>query len=223
MRDAEIAGSSSAQDWQAVRNAGDIQFAPVAPPKPQPTPEWLDGLSAFLDRLFKPLGEALGTSWPTVKVVLIALAVLGALWLLWRLVIEPLLDRWRIAPPAEAAGWTPPREASVALLADADRLAAEGRFDEATHMLLRRSVDHIVTARPDWLRPASTAREIAVLPALPAAARRAFATISARVERSRYARKALDAADWHAARAAYTDFALQELTTQELATQELAA
>ena len=61
---------------------------------------------------------------------------------------------------------------------------------------------------PGWLEPSSTAREIAALPALSQAARGAFATIAERVERSLFALRSLSADDWHAARAAYAEFAL---------------
>ena len=57
----------------------------------------------------------------------------------------------------------------------------------------------------------STAREIAGLAALPERARQAFAHISVRVERSRFAMRGLDAADWQSARAAYAEFALERL------------
>jgi hypothetical protein len=105
--------------------------------------------------------------------------------------------------------WAPDRDAAAALLEEADRLAAAGRYGEAVHLLLRRSVDHIAEARPDWLLPASTAREIAQFPMLSEAARRAFRVIAVRVERSLFALRDLDADDWRAARAAYADFALQ--------------
>jgi hypothetical protein len=72
-------------------------------------------------------------------------------------------------------------------------------------------VAHIAATRPEWLHPASTAREIAGLRPLPQRARDAFALIAARVEQSRYALRPLAAADWQAARAAYADFALQRL------------
>ena len=101
--------------------------------------------------------------------------------------------------------------AALALLEDADALAAQGRFDEAVHLLLQRSVHHIASARPDWLSPSSTAREISLLPGLPAAARQAFLLITREVERSLYALRALAADDWHRARAAYAAFALQDL------------
>jgi len=98
--------------------------------------------------------------------------------------------------------------AALALLDEADRLAADGRFDEATHLLLQRSVGQIAEARPDLVEPSSTAREIAAQPALPEKARGAFAVIADRVERSLFALRRLSLEDWQAARAAYADFAL---------------
>ncbi|MEO6717087.1 MAG: hypothetical protein ABIM50_07540 [Novosphingobium sp.] len=222
MQDADIAGSSAAsdamRDWEAVRASADIQYAPLPParnPPPPEAPEWLKKLGQWLQSLFEPLGRALGVSWPVLQKVLIALAILGMLFLLWRLVLEPLLERRR-QPKAEAAPeWAPVREHAVALLADADQLAAEGRFGEAAHLLLQRSINHIAEAQPDWLLPATTAREIAVLPSLPQRAREAFAVIAARVERSLYALRELDATDWQAARSAYADFALHQFAHAE--------
>lgn len=201
------AAAHAARDYAAVRAASDIQFAPVTPPAPDPPPEWLTALAKFLRELLEPLGSALGVSWPTVEKVLIGLAALLVAYILWRLVIQPLLAR-RADPAADEPEWSPDRDAAIALLEDADRLAAAGSYDAATHLLLQRSVRHIADARPDWLRPASTTREIAALEALPNAARAAFSAIATRVERSRFALRALDVADWQAARAAYADFAL---------------
>lgn len=212
---AQIAGSSADTDaaaaWRAVQASGDIQFAPVPPPPPPaPPPDWLKAFSEFLKSLFEPVGEALGMSWPVIEKVLIALAALAVLYLAWRL-IGPLIgyaSRPRAGAPAE---WAPDRDAAIALLEDADRLAAEGRYGEAAHLLLKRSVHHIGAARPDWLLPASTAREIASAPMLPERARRAFGVIATRVERSLFALRELDLADWQAARTAYADFALADL------------
>lgn len=204
------AASDAARDYAAVRASSDIQFGPVMPPAPDPPPEWLKALARFLRELFEPLGRALGLSWPTVEKILIALAVLLVAYILWRVAIQPLLARRKIAAQDEPE-WAPNRDAAIALLDDADRLAAEGRYDAATHLLLQRSVRHIADARPDWLHPASTAREIAALEALPARAREAFSAIATRVERSRFALRALELTDWQAARAAYADFALAQL------------
>lgn len=189
----------------------DIQYAPLPPykvPKSDP-PEWLTAIMRFLMKVFEPLGRWLGSGWSLVEIVLVILAVIGALWIIWT-----LLQRWRLtralAVPATAAPVID-RAAALALLEDADALAAEGRFDEAVHLLLRRSVHHIAAARPDWLSPSSTAREISLIPGLPTAARQAFALIAREVEHSLYALRALAADDWHRAREAYAAFALQNL------------
>ncbi len=198
-----------------MRTSSDIQFAPLPPIQPPQTPDWLRLLGEWLRWLFEPVGRALGLSWPVLEKMFIALALLGVLLLLWRLVVQPLLRRRRRPGAPTADEWAPGRAHAAALLEDADRLAAEGRFGEAAHLLLQRSVHHIAVARPTWLHPASTAREIAALPLLSEHARAAFAVIAARVERSLFALRELDAADWQAARGAYADFALQEFRGKE--------
>ncbi|MCT2559254.1 hypothetical protein N0B51_09685 [Tsuneonella sp. YG55] len=200
----------AANAWQAVRADGAIQYAPVAQPDTPPPdpPGWLDPLFRWLGELLEPVGRALGMSWPVFRWVLLAIGVALVLLLAWRMA-APLFG-WRPAARTAADGaaeWEPEAGAALALLEDADRLAAEGRFDEATHLLLRRSVGQIAAARPDLIDPATTARELAALAALPDAARTAFATIAGRVERSLFALRALGAEDWEAARAAHADFA----------------
>ena len=202
-----------AHDWRALRADGDIQFAPVAIPQPPPTPEWLRALGEFLSWLLRPVVDAFATvaglfglSAEAVMWILAALvlALVGAL--AWRYLLP--LARRRAEPGPVTPGWTPDAGDALALLEDADRLAAEGRYDEATRLLLKRSVGQIAAARPDLLAPSSTAREIAELSALPELARGAFAVIADRVERSLFALRGLSADDWSAARTAYADFAL---------------
>jgi hypothetical protein len=222
---AQIAGSTAAQDaardWQATRADDAIQYAPLGPaqppkpPSPPETPEWLkafaEWLARLLDGIFKLLGEFLAVSPGVLKVVGVVLLATIVLAILWFWVLRPMLGARGAKTAEEAHEWAPDRAQAVALLEEADRLAAEGRYGEATHLLLQRSVHHIAEARPDWLQPASTAREIAVLPLLPERARQAFAAIATRVERSLFALRDLDLADWRAAREAYADFALQRL------------
>ncbi|MET1757131.1 hypothetical protein ABVV53_16945 [Novosphingobium sp. RD2P27] len=199
----------AATDWEAVRRSAEIQFAPLPPVQPPETPAWIEWLSRMLRAIFGPAAEGLVAAWPVIEKLLIGGAVVLALLLVWRLVV-PLLKRFRKrrSHPGE---WLPAHEDALALLEDADRLAAAGRYGEAAHLLLQRSVGQIRAARPEALLPASTAREIAALPHLPQAARAAFATIAERVERSLFALRDLDAGDWSAARAAYANFALAEL------------
>ena len=212
----ETAARDSAA-WAALRADSSIQFAPVAPPPPQVTPDWLLAVGRFLERLLRPLGELMGMDWRWLMWTLIALAGAGALWLAWTLGIAPLLARRRAARAAQTgAEWLPDRTAALALLDDADRLAAAGHFGEAAHLLLQRSVGQIGAARPGWLSPASTAREIGALSALPERARHAFATIAQVVERSLFALRGAGEGDWRIAREAYADFALTDFDAADL-------
>src|SRR5690606_7597707 len=151
------------------------------------------------------IGRAIGLSGQALMWIVLGLAALLVAALVWRHVASLAGRREKDEAPAE---WTPGESEAAALLEDADRLAAEGRYDEATHLLLKRSVSQIRSARPGLLEPSSTAREIAALPALPEGARGAFRTIAERVERSLFALRHLDADDWRAAREAYARFAL---------------
>jgi hypothetical protein len=214
----EGSGASPAFDaaaWERLRTSDDLQFAPVHIPEiTPPEPGWFETMLArlfgFLGDLFAPIGAALGGSWWWLQWVLLAGVALFVLVLLLR-AFGPGAERRRRHAAEVEIEWQPDRAASLALLEDADRLAAEGRFDEATRLLLRRSVGQIAVARPELVEPSSTARELAALAALPDAARAAFAAIAERVERSLFALRALDRADWEAARAAYADFALARL------------
>ncbi|PLK23518.1 hypothetical protein C0V72_09535 [Porphyrobacter sp. TH134] len=214
-------GGSPPAGWQALRSDSDLQFAPVTIPeiplrKPHWFQEWLLDVLDALAELFAPLGRALGTSWWWLQWAVLGLVVLGTLVLLVRLITGE-----RAARGQRAAGdsgltdnWRPDTAATLALLDDADRLAAEGRFAEAVRLLLQRSVGQIAAARPGLVEPSSTARELAALPALPETARTAFGVIAQRVERSLFALRALDRADWEAARNAYAEFALARLGQQ---------
>ncbi len=195
-----------------MRAQDDIQFAPVnVPPRSVETPEWLRALSAWLREVLGPIGEALAEAWPVLKWVLLASAILMVVYILYRL-IEPLirLDAGD-DDAAETAAWQPDERAALALLEDADRLASNGDYDAATHLLLQRSVAQIAAAKPDLVEPATTARELAAMPTLPADARKAFGTIASRVEQSLFALSALNQTDWQEARGAYAEFALQRI------------
>lgn len=196
--------------WASLRETRDIQFAPVPPDPPPVTPEWLTAIGRFLEWLLSPLGQLLGASWGWVEIALLIGAGIGVVWIAWAL-LWPLWQERRGRVKSAAPDWAPVREEALALLDDADKLAAEGRFDEAAHMLLKRSIGQIARARPDWLSPSSTAREIGAINALPQNARNAFAEIAGLVERARYALRVLNYADWSQAREAYVRFALERL------------
>ena len=205
--DAGKAQAAQDADWEAVRASSEIQFTPLPPMKVPEVPGWLEWLEKALGWLFGPVAQGFVTAWPAIEWLLIGAGVLLAAVLVWHLLRLAATRRRRAQPGT----WTPEREDALALLEDADRLAAAGRFEEATHLLLERSVGQIRKASPGALVPATTAREIANLPQLPMAARNAFAVMADRVERCLFALRRLDAEDWTAARAAYAQFALAEL------------
>lgn len=195
-----------------MRAGGDIQFAPVAVPEVPPRElgtfeRFLQGLFELLGELLGPLGAWLGAWWWLIQWVLIAALAAFVLILGFR-TFGPLARRRKRPSGSEPPEWRPDAAASLALIADAERLAAQGRFDAATRLLLTRSVGELAAARPGVVEPSSTARELAALPALPDAAREAFRVIAGRVEVSLFALQPLDRADWEAARDAYARFAL---------------
>jgi hypothetical protein len=216
---AQAGAGDFARDWEAVRAASDIQYAPVKVPEQSPPPEWLqrffkwlgevlEPFGDFLANVFGSIGRFLGVSGQVIMWSTLALAATLIVYLLWRTFAPMLANAPRGGPGETAPEWAPDARQALALLEDADKLAAEGRFEEATHLLLKRSVGQIVEARPGLLEPSSTAREIAELPDLSHGARSAFGVIAERVERSLFALRSLSAEDWQAARAAYAEFAL---------------
>lgn len=213
MIEGATAAQDAARDWQAVHSDPSIQYLPVTVNTPPAEPPgWLKALAEFLEAVLGPIGRALGLSWPVLQWILLGLAALAVLWLIWR-IVSPLIEQQRLksGPEGKPESWVPEQAQARALLEEADRLAAEGRFDEATHLLLRRSVEQIADAKPDWIQRASTAREIAAISGLSDSARATFGLIANRVERSLYALRQLDASDWQAAREAYARFALDRI------------
>jgi len=185
--------------------AGDIQTRFPIPPPPPEMPAWMKDL-------FEAIGSFFRWSAPALKPMLWIAAVLLALFLLYHLV--PTFARWvdnlpwmrKRGPEAgdEAVGHAE-AGAARALLAEADALAEAGRFDEAVHLLLYRSVEDIEGRRPGLVRPAMTSRELAEARDLPAAARGAFSRIARAVEISLFGGRSIDADVWTACRSAYAE------------------
>ena len=199
------AGFDAAYD--EVRASEAIQFEPLPPPAGDPPPEWLESVYRWLGEVLEPVGAALVAMWPVLQYLLPAILIALIVWFLVR-ALAPLFDGTPRSSQDTPGDWRPAEQEALALLDDADRLADEGRYDEATHLLLLRSVGQIAAARPELVEPSSTARELAGERQLPDAARRAFGRIAEPVERSLFALRALGQSDWQQARAAYADFAL---------------
>jgi hypothetical protein len=181
-----------------------LQFQFEALPPPPTLPEWLLAVFRFLGRL-QPLFE-----------VVFWTAIAGLAGLIIFFAAREALRYYRGRKPHEAGttavepDWRPPAARARALLSDADRLAAEGRFAEAVHLLLFRSIEDIDAKRPHAVKPALTSRDILALGSLPAVARRALERLVAAVEWSYFGGRPVDATAFSECRRAYEEFAFPD-------------
>lgn len=198
LADGELVDAAYAE---TMADAG-IQTALPQPEPVAPPPEWLTSLFDTIARFFEWSG-------PALKYLLWALAAALLLFLAYRLV--PAFAAWvdsrrgRVKPDDEAPTGLAEATAARARLADADALASEGRFAEAVHLLLARSVDDIAEQRPGLVQPALTARDLGAARELPVAARGAFARIARAVEISLFGGRQIDRQIWDDCRAAYAE------------------
>lgn len=194
---------------QGVATDRSLQFSmePREIPPPEPPPSWLRGLFEFLN--------ALGPLFQVIFWILIALVVAGIGWFIIRelMRIRAPEKRGKTAKPAPEP-WRPEAGAALALLSDADALAAKGQFAEAVHLLLLRSINDIEGRLPNAVRPALTSRDIARLDRLPEAARPTFMRIARAVETSLFGGGKVDRVTWDDCRAAYQAFVFQGIWTR---------
>ncbi|MGB3722719.1 MAG: hypothetical protein WA979_07875 [Pacificimonas sp.] len=198
---ADVRGDDSIQydlpDVHArIRGNDDIQYElpDMDAPEPAETPAWLEWLAPFFEAIA-----------PAIPYVLIAVLTGLLLYFFWPYIAERLRD-WRHDGPRQLPDWRPEERAARVLLEEADALAAEGRYAEAARVLLYRSIEDIAAQRPDLVRPAYTAREIAAHDAMPADARGVFGSIAQLVERGLFARAEVVEGEWRDVRGAYDRF-----------------
>jgi hypothetical protein len=193
--------SQFAEAYRRLMADDTIQFDLPAYVAPKP-PEWL-----------KPAGDLLTQLAPYMIYLFWGAVIIGAAIIALLIFLEAKGIAWRFpgqkAPDAAEAEaeFRPDTAAAQILIAEADALAARGEYDEAVHLLLRRSVADIASRLPDFLRPSLTARDIAGHGALPANARGAFGEMARIVEAALFARRPVGARGWHEARSAYERFA----------------
>lgn len=197
------ASDGFARAHEALLRNKDLQFEPTVQP-PQHVPEWL-----------VPIGKALAAAAPFLTYVFWGFLILGAAVILFFLAREVIATRWPSLRPGRgptlgAEDWRPSVAKARTLLEDADRLAAAGRFAEAVHLILFRSIEDIEGRRPDLIRPALTSRDIAGLEGVPQAVRRTFSEIARVVERSFFGGRPVGADEFAACRKAYEGFAFAE-------------
>lgn len=199
-----------------------IQFNLSPPPQPPKPPAWLNAFLDWIGNVLEPVAK--GLKWllslfpdaAYARILLWIVIAAGAAAILLALYNRIRHGEWRIrlprrAPAADLAAeeeWTPDVAGARSWLEEADALARQGRFAEAIHHLLFRSIDDIASRRPALVRPALTSRELAASSGIPARARDLFAGIARLVERSLFGGRPVGEQDWQQARTAYSDFAL---------------
>ena len=207
--------------YKAMRADPSIQFnlTPAEPP-PQ-SPQWLRDFFDWLGNALEPVGRFL--AWigsflpdaPYARILMWTMLALAAGVLLWAVYNRLVHGEWRVRLPRRtvaniefAEEWAPEDAATRSWLEEAEALAHQGRYAEAIHHLLFRSIEDLARRRPNLVRPALTSRELAASPAVPGRARDLFAGIARLVERSLFGGRAVGESEWIEARDSYAEFAL---------------
>lgn len=163
-------------------------------------------IAQFFANLFSAIGQVAGY----LLILLIVIAILTGLYLvlgegftLRGKQKEKHADPDRSLVP----NLRPEQTRARALLEDADALAAQGRFAEAVHLLLFRSIDEIQSKRSGVIGRSLTSREIGALGVLPEPVRDTLLPIIRIVERSFFGGQDVNETGWQEARASYERFA----------------
>lgn len=188
-------------ELQLVRPEEDLQVQPPAEP-----PGWLRAFGRFL--------EALGPVFEVIFWIAVGLVVAGLLYFLFGEAIRLRFggrSKAKTKPQDDVLqDLRPDAAAARSLLDEADALAGQGRFAEAVHLLLFRSIEDIQARVEGGVPTSLTAREIAALGKLPERAKRGLKPIIHVVERSFFGGRAVDAEGWQEARRSYEEFAFGE-------------
>jgi hypothetical protein len=197
---ASAGADALARAHAALLRDSDLQFSLPAYQEPK-VPDWLQGLGQLI--------RAIAPIFPYIFYAGLFLGVVAILFFIIRELIGwrfPGFRRRKPVVPAEPE-WRPAPERARILLEDADRLAADGRYSEAAHLLLYRSIEDIDGRWPNLVRPALTSRDIAAHRGLPERARQTFGDIARVVERAIFGGRAVSAEDFALCRRAYETLA----------------
>jgi len=200
--------------YRALKRDDKYQYelAEPIPRKPR------SNMNLAIGRFFNGLFSFLAPLFKIIFYLGIGALILGAAYLIGRAIYET-----RFALPvikkdedAEEIPLYQPAEAQARILLDeVDRLAAEGRYGEAVHTLLFRSIQDIDRNRPNVVRRSLTSREIGGLSVLTMEARRAFSTIAGVSELAHFGGVSVNEAGFQTARNAYADLTGQTTTPRK--------
>jgi hypothetical protein len=181
----------------------DLQFDFPRIELPDP-PGWLIDFQNMIHKA----GSVLKILWWVIGGLALAALVYFVGRVLWRY-LRP--ERVSVQDMRAAmAEWRPTPAQALALLTDADALADAGKYGEAVHLLLLRSIQDLESFRPRVVQRSYTAREIERLDVMPAGVRAAFAGIMDVVERSLFGDYVVTAEDYARCRSEYERFAFPD-------------
>lgn len=198
------AGDALATAHQQMLADSRLQFEFTQYHPPPPPPDWLAPLSRFLNGVAPFLVYVF---WGGVAIIVALI-----LWALGNEIIRRLPSRAKkekAAPEAPKPTYKPTVARAKALLEEADRLAAEGRYGEAARVLLHRSIEDFERVFSMTIGAALTSREVAHLDQLSPQGRTVFTGIAEAVETSLFGEQPLTRERYAACREAYASFALQ--------------
>lgn len=179
--------------------------------EPRKRNAFLEAIADFFSWLFRTFGGL----FKFIMIAVIGGAILYALWYMFGDVVGLRWfkkDKPDEAELSEIENTRPDRKQAVALLEQADALAAEGKFAEAVHLLLFRSIEDLQEKRSGGVPKSLTAREIQSLSDLSQVARQALAPIIRIVETSFFGGRPVDRSGWQTARQSYENFAFGGVT-----------
>ena len=183
------------------------------PPKAAEMPEWLKAIAQFFEPIFKFIAEIFKVLAPLGTLIFwlgVGAIVMAILYLLVTTLMAANFQGKDKTDDSPAAPLYQPEQAQARILLDEiDALAAQGKYAEAVHTLLFRSIQDIDANRPNVIRRSLTSREIGGLAILTEGARDVFSNIAAIVERSFFGGQDIGKADFDMARADYARLAGQ--------------
>ncbi len=199
--------------FRAIKRDEAYQFELAEPIPQKPASAFEKALGRFFDAIFSFIAPLLAIIFYLGAGALI----LGALYLIGRAIYE---TRFAKSAPKKSEEpniplYQPAQAQARILLDEVDKLAAEGRYGEAVHTLLFRSIQDIDRNRPNVVRRSLTAREIGDLSILTPQARTAFSTIASVSELAHFGGVAVNKAGFETARRAYANLTDQSETPRK--------
>jgi hypothetical protein len=190
--------------FRAMKRDEKLQFE--LPPQPDPPK------IGWLENLLEGIADFIEAISPLLKILFylgIGVIIALILFAIAKVIFETRFQREAKESEEEAPPplYVPDQDQARILLEDVDAMAAEGRYQDAVHELLFRSIQDIDIRRPNTIRRSLTSREIAALKILTPATREAFATIGGVVETSYFGGQKIGKAEFDICRAAYAQFA----------------